>query len=390
MIVFMKLKNRSLKVMRKVKHIIRLEMGMTLSLSFFLLLLLCSCQKTEKNVEGFCIKVDIGESVNTPFRMSQFVDSICYLQIDSTYIVGHISEMKMVDDCFYICDKHEGALYKVDKEGKVLLRLANKGRAKDEYYNMTDVDIDPHNGDIHVWDAVSHRFIVYSNNGSFIKDVPNNEVVRDFAVTNNGGYLIYTPDYNGQARRGLWLIDSNGTFKKQLVEIDEDFKYGGIYPRYLVSLGKNSVGLMGGEDRDYIYEVKDDSAIVRYHLDFGYSIPKELAERTLLNFENYKGKIYTKNSYLENKRWLLFCSSNIEQTSMSIYDKKENKHYQISKPEDIVQDVGLYGEALYMNDSIYICVVEPNNFPNKEELKKIPIAIGNNSNPLFVIGKIKQ
>ena len=365
-------------------------MKLILYLSVLLFLSLSSCQQSETGEEGLCIKVKFGESLNTPFKMSQFVDSVCCVQVDSTYVIGHINEMKMADGCFYLCDKHEGVLYKVDKEGKVLLRLANRGRAKREYYNISDVDVNQCNGDIHVWDAVSRRFIVYSNDGTFIKDIPNNDIVRDFAVTNNGDYLIYTPDYNGHARRGLWLMDSSGAVKKQLVDIDEDFKYGGLYPSYLISLGNNRFGLMGGEDHDYIYEINNDSVVVRYHLDFGCSIPKELAKRALLNFENYKGRIYTKNNYFENKRWLLFYSSNMQQASMSIYDKYENRLYQISKPEDLIQDIALYGRALYMNDSMYVCIIEPNDLSDKEELKRLPIEIGGNTNPLLVIGKVKQ
>ena len=149
------------------------------------------------------IQVEFGKSINVPFSMSQFVDTVRYQQIDSAYTIGHISEVKMAGGCFYICDKHEGIIYKVSQQGKVLLRLANKGRARNEYYNLSDVDVNRKTGEIHVWDAVSHRFIVYSGDGTFVKDVPCNDVVRDFAVMDDGDYLIYTPDFNKESRRGL-------------------------------------------------------------------------------------------------------------------------------------------------------------------------------------------
>lgn len=80
----------------------------------------------------------------------------------------------------------------------------------------------------------------------------------------------------------------------------------------------------------------------------------------------------------------------MQQASMSIYDKYENRLYQISKPEDLIQDIALYGRALYMNDSMYVCIIEPNDLSDKEELKRLPIEIGGNTNPLLVIGKVKQ
>ena len=147
---------------------------------------------------------------------------------------------------------------------------------------------------------------------------------------------------------------------------------------------------MGGEDHDNIYEIKGDTAIVRHHLDFGISIPKKLSERTLVNFHNHKGEVYTKSNYLENSRWLLFQSSDMQHPCMSLYDKKENRYHQISKPEDIVHDVGLYGEAVYMDDSIYVCVIEPNDYPDKREFSKIPVSLGSNTNPILVIGSTKQ
>ena len=311
-----------------------------LSLSCISTLWMGGCRNAGMDMAFNNIQVEFGKSINVPFSMSQFVDTVRYQQIDSAYTIGHISEVKMAGGCFYICDKHEGIIYKVSQQGKVLLRLANKGRARNEYYNLSDVDVNRKTGEIHVWDAVSHRFIVYSGDGTFVKDVPCNDVVRDFAVMDDGDYLIYTPDFNKESRRGLWLVDSHGAFIRQLVEIDEDFRYGGLYPNYLVCLGRNRYGLMGGEDHDNI--------------------------------------------------WLLFQSSDMQQACMSLYDKKENRYHQISKPEDIVHDVGLYGEAVYMDDSIYVCVIEPNDYPDKREFSKIPVSLGSNTNPILVIGSTKQ
>ena len=361
-----------------------------LSLSCISTLWMGGCRNAGMDMAFNNIQVEFGKSINVPFSMSQFVDTVRYQQIDSAYTIGHISEVKMAGGFFYICDKHEGIIYKVSQQGKVLLRLANKGRARNEYYNLSDVDVNRKTGEIHVWDAVSHRFIVYSGDGTFVKDVPCNDVVRDFAVMDDGDYLIYTPDFNKESRRGLWLVDSHGAFIRQLVEIDEDFRYGGLYPNYLVCLGRNRYGLMGGEDHDNIYEIKDGTAIVRHHLEFGITIPKKLLERTLVNFHNHKGEVYTKSNYLENSRWLLFQSSDMQQACMSLYDKKENRYHQISKPEDIVHDVGLYGEAVYMDDSIYVCVIEPNDYPDKREFSKIPVSLGSNTNPILVIGSTKQ
>ena len=43
-----------------------------------------------------------------------------------------------------------------------------------------------------------------------------------------------------------------------------------------------------------------------------------------------------------------------------------------------------------MDDSIYVCVIEPNDYPDKREFSKIPLSLGSNTNPILVIGSTKQ
>lgn len=352
---------------------------------------LSSCSNAGADSEGPLLSVRFGESVNTPFRMSQLVDTVSYIQLDSAYTIGVVSEMKMVGGRFYICDRHESKIYVVDSKGRVTQCLSNKGRARQEYYATSDFDVDPLTEDIHVWDAVAHRFLVYSKEGTYKGDVPYDGVVRDFAVMGKGDYLMYTPDDNGRtARRGLWLTDSHGKFRRQLVEIDKDFKYGGIYPNYLVRLGNDGIGLMDGEDKDNIYRVSGDSAEVEFHIDFGMKIPEKIARRTLVDFNNYKGKIYTKNNYFENRRWLLFNSTDMNNMAMSIYDKKERRYYQLSGPEDLRQDVKVHGEPMFMNDSVYVCVVYPGADPAALSRMGVPVRPGNKTNPILVIAKLKR
>lgn len=350
-----------------------------------------SCVKTSEDSEGTLLHVCFGESVNSPFRMSQLVDTVCYAQLDSAYMVGVISEMKIVGDRFYICDGHESKIYVSDRTGNVTLCLYRKGRSREEYYAISDFDVNPVTEDIHVWDAVAHRFVIYSKDGTYKGDVPYDGVVRDFAMMDNGDYLMYTPDDNGPTtRRGLWLTDSRGKLKSQLVSIDRNFKYGGIYPNYLVRLGNNSIGLMGGEDKNNIYQVSGDNVEVEFHVDFGMEIPKKIAERTLVDFNNYKGKIYTKNNYFENRRWLLFNSTNMDDMAMSIYDKKERKYYQLSGPEDLKSDVKVQGEPMLMNDSVYVCVVYPGTDSAAMQKMGVSAPSGNNQNPILVIARLKQ
>lgn len=367
---------------RKTRNTLFVISLVTMSYLFF------SCASREIDTEALVLNVEFNMSKNTPFRVSQMIDTVSFIQLDDSCLIGFIDELKVFDKNLFACDKHAGVIYCFSMEGKLIRKIDCKGRARNEYVSISNMDVSQTTGEIIILDAMTNRFVVFSKDGDYLRDIKCEDVVRDFTVMSNGDYLMYTPDYIENARRGLWLCDSLGRYKKHLVSISDDFKSGGIYPDYLIHIGRDSVGLMGGEDKDNIYLVHGDSVKTQYHIDYGFSIPSQLASDPLSDYEKHQGKVYTKYSYFENRKWLMFSSSNMESTITTIYDKINKKQYDISRQEDIINDKKLYGHMMYLNNELMICMMLPDS-QDKEAIRRMMPNFKSNTNPILAIYTIK-
>ena len=359
---------------------------------FCVLTIICiSCESNilDKNIKN--IDIVFGQSENAPFSMSQMVDSVFYVQLDSNCNINRIDEMKVVGNKFYLCDKMKGCIDVVNTSGNLISTIQHKGRAKSEYILLSDFDVSSSTDEIHIFDIATHFMLVYSSEGNYKRSYLVNDVIRDFAVMNNGDYLLYTPDYNNDSRRGLWVMDSCFNFKKQLVEIPETFRYGGIYPNYLVHIDDERIGLMAGEYDDNIYTITDDTILTQYHLNFNIDIPQSLTERNVLNYNKHKGELYTKNNYYETLRWLLFNATDMEKQSLCFYDKKNDKKYVLTQKEDLIEDgKALGGEILCSNKDIIVIVQYPEIISKYPNINKIFPNLKQNSSPILEFIKLSK
>ncbi len=366
------------------RNIIYVYLLALVSLFFF------SCNPTESDIE--CEKIfelHFGGSKNTPFYLSQMIDTVSYIELDSSVAIGNIDEIVCSNDTIFLCDKQFGKIYLHDLEGNSVNIFDRRGRASNEYINIHDFDIDPITKNIHIYDGARHSFLVYSKYGEHLKTIRVSDVVRDFKMLKNGEYLIYTPDYNKGSMRGLWKIDSNGRFLEQLLAISDDFRYGGLYPQYLHRIDDNTIGLMSGEDNDAIYHITSDTIIGRYALDLGISIPKSLQKEKLLDFNKHKGVVYTKSDYYESKKWMSFSASNFNSNLMYFYDKVNNKSYCITREEEIIEDVEVYGNFRFSDKNIGINLLYPHTILSNPELTKRFPKITMDSNPILVYVTLK-
>lgn len=352
-----------------------------------LFIVACNSKHTDANAHKF--EIHFGNSQNAPFKLSQIIDTVEYIDIKSQIPIGNIDEIKYTDSTFFMCDKNAGKIYILNNKGELTKELSYKGHAANEYIQINDFEVSPYDGNITIYDGASQKFNVYDKQYVYRYSFKVHDVIRDFAKMENGDYVMYTPDYNKDSKRGLWITDSVGAFKKQLVSISDDFLYGGIYPNYLVRINHTNFGLMGGEDKDNIYKISIDGADIAYHIDFDISIPNKLKKKEIINYNNYKGEIYTKNSYFETDRWIFFSATDFENNTLFFYDKTNDKHYALSKQEDLIEDVDLFGAFTHVSGNYIINILYPNMIiPYSTLRKKFPY-ITTESNPIIVIARLK-
>ncbi len=361
-------------------------------IAFFIILVFFSCSNRSKETSIKQIYCSFAEESSDIFKTSQLIDSIYYIVLDSTFQLGNIDEVKVVNDIFYCIDKHNGTISKVSQEGKFIGSFNKSGHAKSEYVAMEDADISQ-NEEFHVYDGALDRILRYSKFGDFIGAFDLDDIARDFAVLDNGDYLFYTPDYQMGSHSGLWKTDSTGKFKEQLISVDEGFNYGIVLPSYINKYDQDLYGIIGGEDKDNIYMVNSDTIKTILHINFNIEIPKRMQNEMPIDVENYKGQIYFKHSYLESNRWIIFASSDFDKTITCYYDKKDDKCYKIASPDNYVDDmdfVGAYGGDCVFNGRYWLTLIDPSIIKESKSLSRLFPNITENSNPVIRIAILSE
>lgn len=332
-----------------------------------------------------------GETVS-PVRLSDYIDSVSFIPIvsDSNVLVVNIADIRYFKGHFYILDLGQGSIIDVDERGNIVHVFCRQGRASGEYVSIGAFDINPSNGDIHIYDDGLRQISIYDCCGTFLRKFAVQDVIRDFAVFSNGEYIFYTPDYMKGNRRGLWRVDRQGNFKEQLVSINENFRYGGIYPKYLRRINDNVVSLMGGEDQDRIYHITEDSITIPYKLDIDRKISEELkngekAERS----EKYAGVCYTKNNYMETDGLLMLTVTDMRKRVMVFYDKVNQKLDCVRKQDDLIEDIDVYTMPQYGNSGVMVGVLNVGFILSLQVLQERFPFITVDSNPVLVVMRSK-
>lgn len=299
---------------------------------FCILLLLIGCKSKEENdntnVKTFNVYFNKEASEQQNLEQFAIADSVSYVKLQTVEdkLIGEISDIRYCKGHYYIFDGVSRSIFIFRENGDLVNRIHKKGQGPDEYISMSDFDVNPKTGFIHILDITQRKMLIYNLYGHLENSFEVKDVIRDFSVFPNGEYIFYEPLHNkGDHRRGLWRANSDGSFKEQLVEIDKDFRYGPLYPRYLCKINENMVGLMGGEDKDNIYHITDSSFETKFHIQVDVEIPESLkgTEEPII-YESYPGRIYLKPLYWETERFLFFVVTNVEGVQIVFYDKKRD------------------------------------------------------------------
>lgn len=338
----------------------------------------------------------INKHNDEPLRMSSVYDSVQYVLLDDveqSVLIGEITEVRATDKYLYIYDRFSSTIYQYNYSGELIQKYHHVGRGRGEYITITTFDVDTRNGNVSVYDVSSSKMLVYSSNDEFLYSFKIEEdVPRDFALLDNGDYLFLTYDYMKGARRGIWQCDSLGAFKKQLVEIDANFKYAsGIIPSYFRHIG-NKVYVKGPEDNSYLYHISSDTIVASYKVHTGIKIPKRIRRNPLptTNEEN-KGKVYSIVNYCETDSWVLLSVYDMIDNPTMLYNKRTNASYYIlSNDDEVIDDMPFVGTVITTTSEAFINIISVDMILSHQLLMEQFPTIDSNSNPVIAICRLTK
>lgn len=245
-----------------------------------------------------------------------------------------INQLKYVRGRYYLTDYKNGFILVFDESGQVLLKMSNKGRAENEWVKMFCFDVNPSNGEIHVYDVARKSFVVYSEAGVFLRRVQVAEDVNyfdDFAVMDDGSYLIFKSRGSQEeaTSRGLIALHQDGTVANVLVQLDAGYRQSKLYvPNgcYFHRLGDGTLSVCGKQDKNEIYHIAQDGTFsIAYHLDYDVVMPKEVLsmETSMSDAPTY----YDVSYFFETDHWLSLLVGYQGERILVYYNKRTGETF---------------------------------------------------------------
>lgn len=306
-------------------------MKKVLFLFVLVLLSFLSCNRMpEMSHSGIVINVPLEHEEPTEYYdFFSVFDSLTIIRLSNDSVNGLITFIQDIHvDSEKVFIRDVNTIHVFDMEGHFLRNIGRKGRGRGEYLRLMDFDLNRPRKELTVYDQGAHKFLVYDYEGNFLRQFEYEYIVREFATLPNGDYLIYRPDYEKDAHRGLFQIDSTGNIKKVLLQYDDFLKAYSHNGKCLCRINDGLLSLRGLDCTNSIYHITQDTIYEAYQIvtDSKYDrrfVKKELPSES--DLEEYD--FYHIIEMVETERHIEFSLIATSNWAKVYYDKKKNKTY---------------------------------------------------------------
>jgi len=188
------------------------------------LAIVCSCNKTDRNVRDFKYEIVVNETLDSP-SWSDLFESVSYIPLKTDVPMGQVDQIVVYDSLMYVL---ADGLYCFDMDGNCKFRNNNKGRARNEFLKASSLSV--YDGKAYVFDRYKYKMMVFdAKTGAFIDDmsVPGYKIYSWF---NGNSYICSDADPQ----------DADYTLFKCYSKDDINTQTAAFFPR------KEDVGMMFG------------------------------------------------------------------------------------------------------------------------------------------------
>ena len=261
------------------------------------------------------------------FNYSNYLDSVLYIPLETSEncLIGNVNDLHLANDMLFV-EADFKSVFVFDLNGKLLSKVSKIGRGHGEYGKLAWFDVNPTNNEISIYDVTSHRILVYSVEGDFIRQFTLEHIPRDFCVLPNGNYLFYTPDYMENHYRGVWQTDPDGNYINQPLVLSGHARKDVAQNHYLTHISNDVVGVMGPMGFENIYHITADTSEIAYQIKASETIPDYVLKG---DFEGslFEQDFYQLLGYTETESLVTFYMTDMKKNMLVKYDKKTGKVY---------------------------------------------------------------
>ena len=365
--------------------------------------LLVSCKKDDfiksyTDTEGFKVLNIHDNNLVSKFNMSEFIDKIEYIQLETKpeSTIGSVTKLYIDSNYIYVLDwKISKKLFIFQKNGKFLKTLSRQGKGPGEYSTITDFKVLKDNK-LLLYDYSGMKLMYFDNlqySHSEKIDFYNKSVVKI------GSLCFFNPErgkysniINENKNHDLLISDSNGKVIRKYLPYNEksDVLYRLRYPfrEYMDSL--TYVDALNSR----VYRIKGTTLFPKYFLDFGkYQFPYE---KTISNDdfnENFTKYGHVLDDFYENEKYIFFSVIYDDSTATFCLLNKENNILKLSKK--LVNDIdNLHSLNLFSNyNNLIFGTISAEDIIRTKSFKKEKYGLGNVNdldNPIIAVYSFKS
>lgn len=136
-------------------------------ITLLLILLLCGCSTHPQNENGKFIRIDIENSANNPFNLSNLSKEVSYIKLETndSCLINSIKAIFYIDNQIIIRDNNSILFF--DNTGKFQYKVNHQGDGPEEYLRLSDFDICSKNETMHILDTRKKQILQYDMKGKF-------------------------------------------------------------------------------------------------------------------------------------------------------------------------------------------------------------------------------
>lgn len=366
------------------------------------------CSGDARIMDDNAIIIDIPmKKENYEFRLSEFVDSISYIPLETndSCLIGSMDKLLVTDCYYYVVDKEiTSSIFCFDKKGKFIRKVGQKGIGKGEYVSIDDVNV--YNNKIYVLDSDLMKFFIFTLEGELEKEIKVDYIAETFTVIDDSWIcLFFDFKHNSNLLRHdkypnlLFLNIKNGTKIPDLY-FDSNMDTSGIISLYA---NFTSDGTLIVPLNDTIYQVSPPNNLRRIYM-------LQFADKYVGNKKNYLDKLasekveaYQAEKYYQNlpvlarvlntNSYTLFFYTLKPYYYWGIYNRQTCKYteascYQRNPIINDIDSVADFSPYVAYKNILYGCV-QPMEIKNK--LSSLwSQSLSEEDNPLITIMKLKN
>lgn len=328
----------------------------SLIIKLSLISLLCYSCVEDKELKG--IKVDLMLEAKNSIEYSLFVDSIKYIELETTdsCLIGSIKDIAIYQNRMFIFDEQQQTIWEFDREGKYINKIFKLGDGPEDYSQISQFEYDSAKNLVVVLSPGKEALLFYTPESEYIKTINLEMRFEDFKICPEGGFVLSNAG-SDEPTSGIYYVNDYGQEMECLVKRKSNHLVYTTFDWELCSYG-NKICFMAPNFDNTVYQFVDHKLTVEYPFvmrpDLKHDYMKTVSLQHLEDF--------IRTAYVEGEKWIWATYwSSTNGLRIFVYSKETGEYWIGKTIINDIDDVGIWRKASVTDGNIFVTWSENEN-----------------------------